>query len=560
MRSVSKRFRSIAGRAGRAAVCLWLVAVVGAVVSAAVRAGDPARGKQLFERPFGFSASRQFNAKSCADCHRMAGVGGAGQQQFNARSIGIEELRMPRSTTPSQLSSFLSSLYPGFVGSDGTVSTVAALPHFGGSSKTKLLRSNLLLQLDGRRDEAGGPATHADLQAELRSEIRYASDQLAITAKAFHRNTPPLFGAGLIDAITDEQILHQARRQRQKRSVSGRPATLSSGGIGRFGWRGNVATLKEFTRQACMNELGLRVAQDPRDQVSATANRLISDRQLLGFSGDLSQDSLDSLTEFIDSLPAPMPILPTDPDSLKVAVRGEKLFKEIGCSICHVPDMGPAQQIYSDLLLHDMGEELRGASIAEPYIYEYDEFVSQPTVVAVRTGYYGAAVPLIPGNRSNQSSAQSSTLGNRVNRGTRDPIQAIHRPYQKPPESIQLVPLDSREFVVRSAPGRRFPGGQQRVVRQVKVRRNRVRPTNVSQEWRTAPLWGLRDSAPYLHDGRAATVEEAIKLHGGEGRSSLRRYERLDEEERHAVIAFLDTLAAPADAPQPDRLSAEFVR
>jgi hypothetical protein len=41
-------------------------------------------------------------------------------------------------------------------------------------------------------------------------------------------------------------------------------------------------------------------------------------------------------------------------------------------------------------------------------------------------------------------------------------------------------------------------------------------PTNLAQEWRTPPLWGLSDSAPYLHDGRAETVLEAIAQHGGE--------------------------------------------
>ena len=35
-----------------------------------------------------------------------------------------------------------------------------------------------------------------------------------------------------------------------------------------------------------------------------------------------------------------------------------------------------------------------------------------------------------------------------------------------------------------------------------------------AQEWRTPPLWGVRDSAPYLHDGRATTLEEAIAFHG----------------------------------------------
>ena len=35
-------------------------------------------------------------------------------------------------------------------------------------------------------------------------------------------------------------------------------------------------------------------------------------------------------------------------------------------------------------------------------------------------------------------------------------------------------------------------------------------------EWRTPPLWGVANSGPYLHDGRAETLDEAIRLHGGE--------------------------------------------
>src|SRR5262249_6155489 len=43
-------------------------------------------------------------------------------------------------------------------------------------------------------------------------------------------------------------------------------------------------------------------------------------------------------------------------------------------------------------------------------------------------------------------------------------------------------------------------------------------------EWRTPPLWGLRDSGPYLHDGRAVTIDQAITLHGGQGAASAHRF------------------------------------
>ncbi len=65
------------------------------------------------------------------------------------------------------------------------------------------------------------------------------------------------------------------------------------------------------------------------------------------------------------------------------------------------------------------------------------------------------------------------------------------------------------------------------------------------REWRTPPLWGVADSAPYLHDGRAATLEEAIRLHGGQGLRSAQRFQAASPIERDQLIAFLKTLRAP---------------
>jgi hypothetical protein len=65
------------------------------------------------------------------------------------------------------------------------------------------------------------------------------------------------------------------------------------------------------------------------------------------------------------------------------------------------------------------------------------------------------------------------------------------------------------------------------------------------REWKTPPLWGLRDSGPYLHDGRAETVDEAIKQHGGEAEFAIHRYRELPGPQRQNLLAFLETLAAP---------------
>src|SRR3954447_5478501 len=62
-------------------------------------------------------------------------------------------------------------------------------------------------------------------------------------------------------------------------------------------------------------------------------------------------------------------------------------------------------------------------------------------------------------------------------------------------------------------------------------------------EFRTPPLWGIAASGPpYLHDGRAKDLAEAIALHGGEARNTGGRWERLSPGDRAALISFLRSL------------------
>ncbi len=61
-------------------------------------------------------------------------------------------------------------------------------------------------------------------------------------------------------------------------------------------------------------------------------------------------------------------------------------------------------------------------------------------------------------------------------------------------------------------------------------------------EMKTAPLWGLASSAPYLHDGSAKTVDEAIRAHEGEGAPSRDRYLQLTQAQQDNLLEFLDSL------------------
>jgi CxxC motif-containing protein (DUF1111 family) len=61
-------------------------------------------------------------------------------------------------------------------------------------------------------------------------------------------------------------------------------------------------------------------------------------------------------------------------------------------------------------------------------------------------------------------------------------------------------------------------------------------------EIRTPALWGLRLRRPLLHDGSAATTDDAVRRHAGEASGVIERYRLLTNEQRRALLVFLDSL------------------
>lgn len=69
-----------------------------------------------------------------------------------------------------------------------------------------------------------------------------------------------------------------------------------------------------------------------------------------------------------------------------------------------------------------------------------------------------------------------------------------------------------------------------------------ITPDNTATEFRTQPLWGVRHFGPFLHDGRAETLDDAIRMHGGEAEPAVFGYVGLSKAERDDLIAFLEHL------------------
>lgn len=404
-----------------------------------VSAQSVAEGRTLFNHEWtpgdpltkGDGIGPVFNAKSCLECHNQGGPGGGGPVSKNVTVYGL-------------------------VAGGANGIPASGVVHQKAISAEYQETLNLV--------HASLPKAPSIPLPQLVDRARTRSPEVVVT----QRNTPALFGDGQIDAVSDETLLsHQREHSAPARlvglngardsKVRGRIARLADGRIGRFGWKSEFATLSDFVKAACANELGL---SNPGRPQATPLGKL--DYQATGT--DLTDEQCVMMTDFIRDLPAPKQVLPDDSKSLALATSGKALFEKIGCADCHSEKLGPIAGIYSDMLLHDMGVELESS-----------------------TGYYGSIIP--------QPSIRNDN------------------------------------FAVSEQP--------------------------TPAEWRTAPLWGIADSGPYLHDGRAATLEEAIELHSGEAIDVAARFKEMPASERSAVVAFLKTLRAPSVPAAPTTLASK---
>jgi CxxC motif-containing protein (DUF1111 family) len=505
-----------------------------AVAVAPATAKDIAAGRRLFNKQW---TSRNpalgsdglgplFNAVSCATCHEQGGIGGSGGAEHNALAIGIEELHVTGGqVTQDVLKGLLRNFYPGFIQPDGTMLNTVPLPHHGGTEAFKLSRKKFLSMTDAEYSEEGGPVDPAEVRQSLAKPIDYQKTagnfSIRVRARAFGRNTTSLFGSGLIDQVSEREIRKQEKLQQRHAEISGRPSTLRDGRIGKFGWRANMATLLDFSDQACAAELGLKTKR--RDQPTDVTFRFNRNPQ-----PDIDDDSIRAMTHFIAALPTPTRLIPEEPQKRIRIKHGESIFHSVGCAVCHVPDMAPARGLYSDLLLHDMGPNSYDLNHAEPYI-------RRVTPVSVVTKRSSTTTTLSPGGSSGyfggSSSISTTTSRSSVSFGRFNQFHFIAP--TRPSQRVEVVAVGSDTHI-----------------------RLQIEPTNFNQEWRTAPLWGLKDSAPYMHDGRAETILEAISLHAGEAEATRNRFLALPLKDRHALIAFLNSLAAPQQqTPQHPKLA-----
>ncbi len=183
------------------------------------------------------------------------------------------------------------------------------------------------------------------------------------------RVAPAVFGMGLIEALSDTDILALADpNDLNKDGISGRANAVYSKqldriALGRYGWKANIATLQDQTLDAARFDMGLTSAQAP--QQNCEVEQSACAQAPSGPSAELSSVFTGKITDYLRMLGAPK----QRPLSA-ISARGETLFRDFQCAACHLASLTTAThsslsylrkqtfQPYTDLLLHDMGAGL----------------------------------------------------------------------------------------------------------------------------------------------------------------------------------------------------------
>ncbi len=317
-----------------------------------------------------------------------------------------------------------------------------------------------------------------------------------------------------------------------------------------FGWKGTVAALRVFNAVAFHNALGMT----PTELVGPGV-----DGDFDGVADEITVQDVSAMTVYLASQPRPVSLLELDDlfdELMRLGVagtdaiqrfgipslsdaeraqinRGAGLFADIGCADCHRPTLELDRTTFAEPSPNpefrvDFGRDPSFPLLVDPAApLTFDITRDQPNnVIDASLSFNFGRISIRIGNRvvRRLGPLESSPNGGALVRAFSDLKR--HEMGQALAESIaQPEPLDPSVVI----------------------------PPSV---FLTEPLWGVGSSAPYLHDGRATTIEEAILEHGGEAADSRDSFRALGTADQDDVLAFLNNLVLffpdgqPAASPE----------
>jgi len=370
-------------------------------------------------------------------------------------------------------------------------------------------------------------------------------------AKFIQRNAPHVFGAGALqrlaeemtatlqqlrsDATTEACATGQASRDLVAKTVSfGRitvtrtaaspcqvqVSTAEVSGVNAdlvvrpFQWKGSIGSLREFSRNAANEELGLQAVELVGAGVDADYD---------GVTDELTVGDVTALAVYVAAQPRPTTrgelaalrlIAPLSDAQKQSILRGGAVFRQVGCASCHVPRLLLDDPVFSEPsqspsyrdAAFPAGQDPVAEGLDPRYPISFDLTKDQPDNV-IRDGTEQNRVIFRLGSfRKNSAGKTAILLFGDLKRHDMGPDLA---------EPIDEAGTGASVFLTRN-------------------------------------LWGVGSTGPYLHDGRATTLTEAILAHGGEGAASRDAFVALQIGQQKDLLAFLNDMVL-FKMPRPGR-------
>ena len=311
----------------------------------------------------------RFNSNSCSSCHAQPSIGGSSPSTTVFPFIG------PNPETLVTTENSLQNPFPSFITIDGPARE-ARFKFFlnrDGSMNQNMPDGGVhdLWVISGRPDAGSCSIQQPDFAHNLK------------IGNVIFRIPTPVFGAGLIENIPDENILANMNANpalKRFAGISGHPNRNGNDGtVSRFGWKAQNKSLEVFSGEAynvemgITNELFMNERSSPDEaglpancRVNATPED-VTDMTAIQTTG-VPSDTV-GFAMFMRLLAPPTPST-TEPGGAKSIADGSHIFNQIGCALCHTPTLKTGTSkftaslsnadvnLYSDLLVHNMGSNL----------------------------------------------------------------------------------------------------------------------------------------------------------------------------------------------------------
>ena len=318
------------------------------------RVGDAVFRKLWVTAPASTAASDGlgplFNARSCQRCHRKDGRGRPPLNESDRGGTLLLALTHPSGADPVYGAQLQTLAVPG-VPSEGTIMIAHEAVELPALPDSPLRRPLYRVQ-----DLSWGPL---DPQTGLSPRV-----------------APPMIGLGLLEAIAEADILaHADPDDADGDGISGRASWVPAGApgrrlLGRFGWKAEAPTVHAQAAKAFFEDIGIGNPMFPGAAGACTPAQVAC---LNAPGGDEDGDGIEISARLFDQVVfyARNLAVPARRDAgAPEVLDGKRIFFAAGCADCHVPKFvtpgiagRPEHSFqliwpYSDLLLHDMGDEL----------------------------------------------------------------------------------------------------------------------------------------------------------------------------------------------------------